>query len=184
MKYKQRYPSVTIEEFLTETYLGAEMNNALFPSVREIAKEFLDVDSGKRRLFLSMGIGSGKSTLAFSVVIPFLVRNLISFTNLPALLNILDSEPLGFAFFSPDNKLGKEIIVDRIINTLEVLPFFQRVSYKKDVRYENNMIYYFAGSGTGSLSFLEMPNNIRFYLARDPTKLAGTLLTCLLSCLR
>lgn len=122
----------TLEEFVTEQYLGATAPT-LYPYVINVFKEFMDPTNSKRDLILYPAIGWGKSFL--STIISLYIITCCSLMRDPyKYFGLSPATVLCQMLVSYSLKKSRELLVRPFENIMESSPFFQKVQRKDTMK--------------------------------------------------
>lgn len=170
INYHRRPP--TIEEFLTERWIGDTANH-LYPYIKDHLIAFWDTNSQYRHLLLSTHIGFGKSFMTVLSVL-FIIVRIYCMRNPKHFYGLAPSTVMVVILISFTLDKAKEILVQPFLNILASAEnTFRRVRTEeamvKKAKEDPHLIHY-TTAGTAALQFY---NSLNMILASDPSKLLG-----------
>lgn len=169
--YRTKPP--TIEEFLTEEWIGPTARN-IYPHVKDILYKFWEPDSTYRNLILANAIGSGKSTLSvlcslYSAVHLWAMRSPHKFFNLSQSSSIVNM------MVSFTEEKAKQLLVQPFFRILITSPKFQRIKQeeKLDQKQEEDFPDKICWTSAGKIGQMQFYNDIHYAIGSSPDKFLG-----------
>ena len=172
--YRRRVP--TIEEFLSEKYLGA-MSKMIYPQWRKELLDTFSLGSQRNELILSGAIGTGKTTIARVAHYYNLVR--VTSLRYPQLtLGATPDTLLVLSLFSVTLEKASLSVMKPFIALLEKSPLFEAVSANTEFpEFKNSGITPYVDNK----NYVDLPNGIMIYSGSTVSHaLSFSLFGCLL----
>ncbi len=163
----------TVQEFLTEEWLGPSAND-LFPHIKRDLEAYLDPTSPYRHLVLAPAIGYGKSTEAtlaclYKEIYLWSMRNPKKYFP-----GIMEATPIAWMLMSFTEEKAQQVLMQPFTRILLTSPKFHRVKFEeklddKQREFPDKVCWTTAGR-MGSLQFY---NDLHIVVASSPQKLLG-----------
>ena len=167
--YEKKPP--TIEEFLTESWLGP-VNEYIYPYIRQKLIEFWKPNSNYRHAILSTCIGSGKSF--FSILSNLYIEaNMVCLRNVKKYFNLAPSSIICIFLISFTLEKAQELYLDPLMEIVSTSPKFikcRTLEQMKNLQKENPDNIYFSTAGTSAVTFAK---GVDFKIGADPSKIIG-----------
>jgi hypothetical protein len=170
LNYRTKPP--TIEEFLTEEWIGTQAKS-IHPHVKDWLLKFWHPTSPYRNLILGTAIGTGKTT-ASTVSTLYLYSHLWAMRNPKKFFGLAESTSIVYMLISFSLEKAGQLLLQPFMNILEESPKFERVKQeerlpKRQLDHPDRIIWTTAGR-MGSVQF---SNELHLALASSPQKLLG-----------
>lgn len=168
--YRQKPP--TIEEFLTEEWIGPTANN-LFPHVRKILTEYWQPDSMYRHLVLASAIGTGKS-FASTISALYVGTHLWSMRDPKKFFGLSQATSIVHALISFSMEKAGQLLLQPFFQILLSSDKFKRVRQEeklipKQREYPDKICW----TSAGRMGQVQLFNDIHYMLASSPANLLG-----------
>jgi len=171
-KLHYRVNPPTIEEFLTEEWIGPTANS-LYPNVKKVLIEFWKPDSQKRHLVLGGATATGKSfTSTLSSL--YVTVHLWCMKDPKKFFGLSQATSIVHALISFSMEKAGQLLLQPFMQILLSTPKFRRVKQeenlnKKQLEYPNEICW----TSAGKMGALQFYNDIHYMLASSPQKLLG-----------
>jgi len=177
--YRKKPP--TIEEFLTEKWIGPTGNN-VFPHVREILTDFWQPSSERRNLILGGAIGTGK-TLTASLWSLYITTHLWSMRDPKRFFGLSQATSIVHGLISFTMDKAQQLLLQPFFQILLSSPNFHRVKQEEHLnRHQLENPDKICWTSAGKMGALQFYNDIHYMIASSPAQLLGlNMITAILS---
>lgn len=177
--YRQKPP--TIEEFLSEEWIGPTANN-IYPHVKDILTEFWQPDSVKRHLLLASSIGTGKSFTS-TLWSLYITTHLWSFRDAKRFFGLSQATSIVHAMISFTLEKAQQLLLQPFFQILLSSPKFKRVKQEEHLdRHQIENPEKICWTSAGKIGALQFYNDIHYMIASSPAQLLGlNMITAILS---
>jgi len=172
-KIHYRVQPPTIEEFLTEDFLGPTANS-LYPKIKETLIDYWQPTSPYRNLILASSIGTGKS-FAATVSSLFITTHLWSMRDPKKFFGLAQAASIVHAMISFTMNKAQQLLVQPFYQILLSSPKFRRIKQeeklimKQEEEYPDQICW----TSAGKIGVLQFYNDIHYMIASSPAQLLG-----------
>jgi len=169
--YRKKPP--TIEEFLTETWIGPTANS-LYPRVKETLVEYWQPDSEYRNLILASSIGTGKS-FASTVSSLYITTHLWSMRDPKKFFGLSQAASIVHAMISFTMSKAQQLLLQPFYQILLSSSKFRRIrqeeklAMKQEEEYPDKICW----TSSGKIGVLQFYNDVHYMIASSPAQLLG-----------
>lgn len=169
--YRKKPP--TIEEFLTEDWIGPTANS-LYPKVKETLINYWQPDSEYRNLILASSIGTGKS-LTSAISSLYITIHLWSMRNPKKFFGLSQAASIVHAMISFTISKAQQLLLQPFYQILLSSPKFRRIRQEEKliIKQEEEFPDKICWTSSGKIGVLQFYNDVHYMIASSPAQLLG-----------